>query len=614
MAHAGKREDASPGGGRGPAAGLVRGLRQFGGFKQVVRRAIGLARREGWAGVGRGLMALGAAIRRQGGDGRNDYESWVARYDTMSDARREQVRTRAAAMVSQPLVSVIMPVYNPEPRWLEAAIASVQAQLYPHWELCIADDASSDPVVKEMLQRCAARDARIRVTFRERNGHISEASNTALGMARGDWVALFDHDDLLSEDALFCIVEAINRHADAGLVYSDEDKITDAGVRCVPHFKPDWNYELFLSYNFICHLGVYRRALVEEVGGFRKGLEGAQDYDLALRCVERLAPEQIVHVPRVLYHWRMHAASTAVGGQSKPYALPAGERALNEHLKRRGVAATAEFQPAGYCQTRYMLPSPPPRVSIVVMGGAAGDTLFDAWLADLGARTDYDNREIVVASITPATEDVPLQRVAAVAAAANGEIVVLLAPFMQPRSAAWLSELVAQAIQADTGAVGPRVLDADGRVAGTALLFGADGVMRIAHRGLKTPDEGYFHRAAVSQAVTALSPLCVAVRKSRFMSAGGMASGPQTLVAAVVDLCLRLRAAGLRNVYAGHVVLRLECEGQHSPAESAEMSPTAPTVRSQLLEPSFVDPAYNPNLTLVHEDFSLAWPPRLVDI
>ncbi|RYF58401.1 MAG: glycosyltransferase, partial [Comamonadaceae bacterium] len=270
-------------------------------------------KRAGWRGVD---WELRRRMRPQ-----NDYARWVQTYDTLDDAAQARIRAAVAqmgAVQEPPRIAVLMPCYNPDPRWLQAAVESVQAQLYPHWELCIADDASPAAGVREALQRMAAADARIRLVLRERNGHISEASNSALDAVTAPWIALMDHDDVLPPDALFQVARCIQAHPDARLIYSDEDKIGDDGSRSDPYFKPDWNPDLFRSQNMFSHLGVLNTGLVREVGGFRKGLEGSQDWDLVLRCMERVQPAQIVHIPRVLYHWRIHAQSTAKSMKAKP--------------------------------------------------------------------------------------------------------------------------------------------------------------------------------------------------------------------------------------------------------------------------------------------------------
>ena len=229
----------------------------------------------------------------------DSYAAWVKQFDTIGARERIVFRRDLRTLPRHPLISIVMPVYNPDLVHLSSAIDSVRAQIYENWELCIADDASTNPLVAQTLKEHAAADSRIKLTFRESNGHIAACSNSALGLVTGEWVALLDQDDLLPEHALGVVAATIENHPEAGLIYSDEDKIDESGMRCRPFFKPDWNPELLLGQNYISHLGIYRRALLREIGGFREGYEGSQDYDLALRCVEKLAPAQIRHIPRV---------------------------------------------------------------------------------------------------------------------------------------------------------------------------------------------------------------------------------------------------------------------------------------------------------------------------
>ncbi|MDR8731964.1 Chondroitin synthase [Burkholderia pseudomultivorans] len=334
-----------------------------GGLRLVVRKAYGIFRREGLAGVKSRIAWLRAGA--PGVVDPNLYAEWVRRYDQIDDATRIAILGRISGFASAPLISVVMPVYNPDPKWLAEAIESIRGQLYPYWELCIADDVSTDPAIRPLLERYASQDQRIKVAFREKNGHISAASNTALELVTGTWVALFDHDDLLPEHALYCVADAIVRDPSIRMIYSDEDKIDGAGKRREPYFKCDWNPDLFLSQNMFSHLGVYQKALLDEVGGFREGYEGSQDYDLALRCVERAGAGAIHHIPRVLYHWRVHAESTASGTDAKPYAVVAGERALNDHFDRMGIHAMAEYAGNGY-RARYEMPNPAPLVSLII--------------------------------------------------------------------------------------------------------------------------------------------------------------------------------------------------------------------------------------------------------
>jgi len=373
--------------------------KQQGGIKVLTLKVLKVIRPDGLKGVKYRLRNLGnkpVVIESTNKVvDRNDYAEWIRRYDTMTDSKRSAMRGELEKFDQQPLISVVMPTYNPDPAWLTEAIESVQNQIYPNWELCIADDASTMSGVRTLLQKHAGKDERIKIVFREENGHISATSNSALKLAIGDWIALLDHDDLLSEHALFWVVEAMNRHPEARLIYSDEDKIDGSGHRSSPYFKPDWNPDIFLSHNHICHLGVYKASLVRDTGGFREGLEGAQDYDLALRCIERISPAHIIHVPRVLYHWRIHSGSTALAGSEKNYALVAGERALNDHFHRKNISARSELLDFGMYRVHYTLPSPLPFVSMIIPT-YNGLQLIRQCIDSLLAKTSYANYEIIV--------------------------------------------------------------------------------------------------------------------------------------------------------------------------------------------------------------------------
>jgi len=237
----------------------------------------------------------------------------------------------------KPLISVIVPVYNVERRWLEEAIDSVIHQVYSNWELCIADDASPSPHIKEVLEDYGSRDSRIKVKFLKTNRGISGASNEALTLAEGAYVALLDHDDVLSRNCMFEVVKLLNRHPEADIIYSDEDKLSMGGMRLRPVIKGDWDPDLFLTYNYLCHLVVCRRELMERVGGFRRGFEGSQDYDILLRMTE--LTDNVFHIPNVLYHWRMIPGSAAAIVDAKSEALERSRRAVKEALERRGIDA-----------------------------------------------------------------------------------------------------------------------------------------------------------------------------------------------------------------------------------------------------------------------------------
>ena len=278
------------------------------------------------------------------------------------------MRARLVEFSRQPLISVLMPTYNTPAEWLRSAVESVLRQVYGHWELCIADDGSTASHTRELLEGLQRSNSRVRVRFASANQGIATASNAALKMARGEFVAFLDHDDELRADALFQVVAELNRHPKAELIYTDEDKIDQRGGRVEPYFKPDWNYDLFLSHNLITHLAVFRTQRVKELGGLRAGFDGAQDYDLALRFIEGLPEERIRHIPKLLYHWRKHSGSTASSPAAKDYAPLAARRAISEHLHRRGV--DAEVLPAPevpHCHSvRYTLPRRQPLVTLII--------------------------------------------------------------------------------------------------------------------------------------------------------------------------------------------------------------------------------------------------------
>jgi len=248
----------------------------------------------------------------------------------------------------KPLISIVMPTYKSNLKYLRMAIDSVYRQTYPHWELCIVDDASNDPILTQYLTEISAKDSRIKCHFSEVNQHISRTSNIGLGMCSGEFVALLDHDDELAPLALAYIARELIQNPKVKIIYSDEDKLSGEGKRYEPYFKCDWNYELFLGQNLISHLGAYSTELMRQVGGFRQGYEGSQDYDLALRCIELASPGEIVHIPKVLYHWRVLPGSTALSIDEKPYAIIAAEKALNDHLRRTNQSGEASYFHYGY--------------------------------------------------------------------------------------------------------------------------------------------------------------------------------------------------------------------------------------------------------------------------
>ena len=517
------------------------------------------------------------------------YADWIARYDTLTPERHEALQQSSA----RPLISILIPVYNPALQFLAAAIASVEQQIYENWEICLADDASTDPEVRPFLEERSRSERRIRLLLRESNGHISACSNSALTLARGEWCALLDQDDALAEDALAEVTAEIERHPDAGIIYSDEDFIDAAGTRSNPFFKPDWNPELFLGQNYLNHLGVYRTALLRDVGGFREGFEGSQDYDLALRCIARLRGEQIRHIPRLLYRWRMLEGSLADAPDAKPYARHAARHALNSHLQARRIAARAEACPENQESHRviYDVPNPLPPVTIVTgirepdwVRQSAGDVAL----------------EIILAGPGPSELNAAAKR-------ARGEVLIFLSGEILSAEPGWLVEMISHVVRPEVGAVGARLWSPAGKLEDGGLILGLGGIAAPAFRGVPRGHPGYFNRAWLQQNYSAVSGVCLAVRREIFLQLDGFDETNLPRNFFDIDFCLRLRSSGRQVIWTPYANFVFGGSGLREEAQSpAEASYLQQRWRDQLL----ADPFYNPNLSLVPPDFTLANPPR----
>jgi len=604
-------------------------------------------RAAGWRGL-RLLMDDRLRLRRH----RAAYRRWVETYDTLTDADRARIAELSEALPYRPLISVLMPVYNVDEVWLRRAVESVLRQLYTRWELCVADDRSTRPHVRRVLEEYAARDARVRVVFREENGHISRASNTALESARGEFVALLDHDDELAEHALYVVAEELNAHPHADLVYSDED-ILEEGARVDPFFKPDWSPDLLLSLNMISHLGVYRTSVVREAGGFREGFEGSQDYDLALRVTERVPPSHVRHVPHVLYHWRRIPGSLASGAGEKEYAHSAARRAISTHLERTGRKAQVTSGLGTLHRVVYTVPAPPPPVSVILAAGRDESAVEAAAEAVelLLARTEYGDLEVLLVASEGDGEEAafrrfgegrvrllrsgagsqgderssPPARMNAAAAVARGELLCVMAAPLRPAGADWLREMAGHALRREVGAVGAKVLRADETIGHAGMILGAGGVAAPAHEGFLGKSFGHNARTRVIQNFSAVSADCLVTRREVFHELGGFDDRNLPRRHWDLDYCLRARERGYRVVwtpYAEFQNLRpaegrkpigvtsstraRERESSHPRNPCADDDYMKARWRDVLLD----DPHYNPNLSLKRADFSPAIPPR----
>lgn len=612
---------------------LVDRVTAGGGLCAVVRKAFDVYRREGLTGVREKLKWPRVDAPDPVNPG--SYAEWIRRYDQIDAATRDAILERIADFRDPPLISVVMPVYNPGAEWLIDAIESVKNQLYPNWELCIADDLSTDPKIRPLLEQYANNDERIKVVFREKNGHVSAASNSALEVATGQWIALLDHDDLLAEHALYCVVDEILKHPSVRMIYSDEDKIDEAGTRCDPYFKCDWNPDLFYSQNMFSHLGVYYKPLVDKVGGFRVGFEGSQDYDLALRCIKQIDVSTIRHIPRVLYHWRIHAASTASGVDAKPYAMQAGERALNEHFARQRIAGTIEWNGRGY-RARYQLPPQLPLVSLIIPT-RNGLHLIRQCIDSIVAKTTYANYEIIVVDngsddpealayfesiardrrIRIQRDERPFNYSAlnnVAVGQARGKFVGLINNDIEVIAPEWLSEMVALASQPGVGAVGAKLLYPNDTLQHGGVVLGMGGVAGHSHKHIPQPDYGYFGRTGLISAYSAVTGACLVIRKTIYEEVGGLDEKNLIVAFNDVDFCLRVREAGYRNVWTPYAELYHHESATRGSEDNLEKQARflSEIKYMQKRWGDFLtnDPAYSPNLTLGHDDFGLAWPPR----
>lgn len=586
------------------------------------------------------VRGLVSCIQRQALSGDvgfvEEYTAWIDSYEKLTPRDEVEIRTHVREMHFFPLVSILLPVYNPEPRWLRAALDSVFEQFYPNWELCIADDASTNPVIREIIEEYRAKDPRVHAIFRTRNGHISEASNSALSIAAGEYVTLLDHDDTLSPLALYFVADALNKNRELRFLYSDEDKMDDRGRRFLPHFKTDWNAELFYTYNLITHLAVMETELVKKVGGFRAGFEGSQDYDLFLRYIECIQPEEIHHIPQILYHWRAIDSSTSLEATAKPYAFAASEKALRDHFQRKSIPASVGRGYNDTHQITYALPQTLPKVSVLIGTRDRVDLVHDI-VNDLVFRTKYPALEILIIdnqSQDPETlsyfeqfvkekdrrvlkYDAPFNYAAMNnlgVSEASGDLVLLLNNDIRTIEENWLEEMVRLAVQPQTGAVGAKLFYPSGNIQHAGVILGIGGVAGHSHKGFPQHAVDFYARANVTQWISAVTGACLLVKKSLYESVGGLDAENLTVAFNDIDFCLKLREAGYHNIFTPSAEL------YHLESESRGSDQRPETFPRFQREEAFMkkkwgkflksDPYYNPNLTLASEDFALAFPPR----
>ena len=554
-----------------------------------------------------------------------DYEEW---YKNHKPTMEELQRQRDTEFEYEPLISILVPVYNTPEEFLKQMIQSVRKQTYGKWELCIANANPANETVAEILRISSTKDERIKVKDVPENEGIAQNTNAALASATGDYIGLLDHDDLLTPDALYEVVKAINENDRPQVLYSDEDKVTmDLSEHFQPHMKPDYNKDLLRSNNYITHFFVADRTLVEEVGGEDGEYNGAQDYDLILKCTERA--KGIAHIPRILYHWRVHKASTADNPASKMYAFDAGKRAIEDHLKRCGeIGKVSHEKDLGFYRVKYQVQGSP-LISIIIPNKDQVESL-DKCLESI-EKSSYKNYEIIIVE-NNSTEDetfayykkIESDKIRIVywsdefnysainnfgVKHARGDYLLLLNNDVEVITTDWLEELTANCQRKDVGIVGARLYYPDDTIQHAGIVIGIGGVAGALFVGMPRMFTGYLHKAAIQQDLSAVTAACMMVKRSVYEELGGL---EEELKVAFndVDFCLRAREKGYLVVYDPNVEL------YHFESKSRGMEDSKEKLRRFQNEIEYMrshwlellkkgDPMYNPNLTLTKWDYSL---------
>jgi len=561
------------------------------------------------------------------------YEVWMLKNEPVA-SELERYKKASGAFTYRPKISIVTPVYNPEVAWIRAAVASVLAQVYDNWELCLAD-ASTKADVKKCLRDYTSNDPRIKVKFLDKNLGISANSNEALSLATGEYVAFLDHDDELSQDALYEVARLLQDHPDADMMYSDEDKIDSDGNRTLPFFKPDWSPDMFLSCMYTCHLGVYRKSIIDQVKGFREGYDGSQDYDLVLRVIEKTS--NIRHIPKILYHWRMAPGSAAESVDSKTYVYDAAKRALNDYMVRNNIKGEVidGLWLGSYYVKRELIKNP--MVSIIISTKDKAGELRDC-IESIIKNTQYSNYEIVVVNnnskendtfeyfkeiqkydnvhVLDYNEDFNFSAINNYAVKhSSGEVILFLNNDTKVITGTWLTSMLEQVQRSEVGGVGCKLVYPDNTVQHAGIILGINGLDDDNNVAANCPQRGnsshpgYFGREKMTLDLSAVTSACMMIRREVFEGIGGF---DENLAVAYndVDLCIRLRQKGYLIVYVPYAVLyhyESLTRGYEDTKDRRERFEKE--IRYMRNKWASVidagDPYYNPNLSLRHGDFRI---------
>ena len=560
------------------------------------------------------------------------YNQWI-KDRTDINILQGQFRSHIGSLSLQPLFSIVIPVYDPSVKYLKDAIESVRSQLYTRWELCLSDDNSPNPEIQQVLNEYADKDARIKIKLRPVNGHISANSNSALELATGEYIVFMDHDDLLTPNCLFEFVKHINQYPQDDLIYSDEDKMDDKGFYTSPHFKPNWAPDNMLSRNYMGHVIVMKKSLVDKLGGFRLGYEGSQDYDLLLRATE--LTNHIGHIPKVLYHWRIHKLSVAApSSDAKPYAYVAALKALNDALVRRNTPGVAEYiadTPGGY-RIKYTV-TKPGKVSIIIptKNHAA---LLDKALRSIIDLTEYKNYEIILLNNNSDAPDFfelverytkeyghifkcydatfPFNFSKLMnfgRSKATGDYLLLLNNDVEVIHGDWITQMMSFAQRDTTGAVGVKLLYPDDTIQHAGVVLGLGGAAAHVFANVHKSERGYFNYIKSLNNYSSVTGACIMVRTALFDEVGGFDESLRVEYNDI-DFCLKLLTHGYFNVYVPDVELyHYESASRGQPylnKQNWDQHEIDYNIfRGKWLNYINNDPFYNPNLSVNTNDFQL---------
>lgn len=576
-------------------------------------------------------MVLRSIQRNLVGHFAGGYHRWIKKYDTLSATDRQTMVEQALQFAYQPVISVVIPVYKPNPSFFTAAIQSVLKQIYPKWELILVEDASQEGTSKKIMADFAKQDARIKPIFLEKNLGISGATNAGIKIAQGEFIAFVDHDDLLAENALYELIKALNEEP-ADILYSDSDHANAKNQRSDPSFKPDWDPYLLLFQHYMCHLFVARKSLIDEVGGLRSAFNGSQDWDLALRLTEKTT--RICHIPKILYHWRR-----LVGGSfsQKHYekTKEVARHAISEHLSRRGIAAEVKnSDQMSYPDVIFQLPETLPLISVIIPT-KDGLEMLEPCIKSILAQAKQAHFEILIVNNNSEKQET-LDYFKAIASEqiqildyphpfnfaainnfavkqARGEVLLFLNNDIEAISEGWMESMLSLLLQKDVGIVGAKLYYPNLKIQHAGMVLEGNGNAIHVHAGLDKSAQGYFSRLHHIQCFSAVTGACLMIKKALFDQVGGFDEVRFPITFNDVDLCIKVREAGFRILFDPYAELyhKESATRGHdtTPEKRARALKEAQAFCNKWGDKIKLDPFYNPNLSFVLPGYRLAFPP-----